>query len=163
MENPQSVTFRVEGMHCASCTGRVERTLSALPGVAQVVANFANNTVRADFAAPATPAQLATAIAQDGYSVLEDETTLEVGGLHCASCVGRVERALAATPGVAEASVNLATNSARVRYYEGALTPADIANVIRKEGFDARPSLRRSILTTRRKAAPAWAANSGTG
>jgi P-type Cu+ transporter len=40
--------------------------------------------------------------------------TFGVEGMTCASCVGRVERALAAVPGVASASVNLATEQARV-------------------------------------------------
>ena len=40
--------------------------------------------------------------------------TLPVEGMTCASCVGRVEKALRGVPGVVSASVNLATNSARV-------------------------------------------------
>ena len=39
-----------------------------------------------------------------------------IGGMTCASCVGRVERALAKVPGVQSASVNLATESARVTW-----------------------------------------------
>ena len=44
------------------------------------------------------------------------DTTCDIGigGMTCASCVGRVERAIAKLPGVAEVSVNLATESARV-------------------------------------------------
>ena len=40
--------------------------------------------------------------------------TLQVEGMTCASCVGRVERALRKVPGVQDASVNLATESARI-------------------------------------------------
>ncbi|MET0540307.1 MAG: heavy metal-associated domain-containing protein, partial [Variovorax sp.] len=39
---------------------------------------------------------------------------ISVGGMTCASCVGRVERALRQVPGVTSATVNLATESARV-------------------------------------------------
>ena len=49
---------------------------------------------------------------------------LGVGGMTCASCVARVERALAQVPGVASASVNLATESARVQMQ----LPADDAD-----------------------------------
>jgi Cu+-exporting ATPase len=46
--------------------------------------------------------------------VAENERTLAIGGMHCASCVGRVESALASVPGVSEARVNLATERAVV-------------------------------------------------
>ena len=45
---------------------------------------------------------------------------LGVGGMTCASCVSRVERALKKVPGVTDATVNLATESARVSF-----APAD--------------------------------------
>jgi Cu+-exporting ATPase len=45
-----------------------------------------------------------------------EEITLTLGGLHCAACVARVEKALAQVPGVEQALVNLATRQARVRY-----------------------------------------------
>ena len=60
----------------------------------------------------------------------------EVEGMTCASCVARVEKALQAVPGVAEASVNLATEKATVR---GAAAPEAILAAIRKAGYEARP------------------------
>lgn len=45
----------------------------------------------------------------------EDTLTLPIEGMTCASCVGRVEKALRAVPGVATADVNLATERAQVR------------------------------------------------
>ncbi|WP_176118532.1 heavy-metal-associated domain-containing protein, partial [Burkholderia stagnalis] len=50
-------------------------------------------------------------------------TELDIGGMTCASCVGRVEKALANVPGVAHASVNLATERASV-HGVAALDPA---------------------------------------
>lgn len=44
------------------------------------------------------------------------ELDLGIGGMTCASCVSRVERALKKLPGVEEATVNLATETARVRW-----------------------------------------------
>ena len=41
---------------------------------------------------------------------------IAIGGMTCASCVARVERALAKVPGVVQADVNLATESARIRF-----------------------------------------------
>ena len=49
------------------------------------------------------------------YSVSMTKVTLNVDGMTCASCVGRVERALKAVPGIEEASVNLATQQALIK------------------------------------------------
>jgi len=54
----------------------------------------------------------------DGADGTVCELDLGIGGMTCASCVSRVERALKKLPGVQEATVNLATESARVRWTE---------------------------------------------
>ncbi len=54
----------------------------------------------------------------------EQQTTIAVGGMTCAACSARVERSLNKLPGVAEASVNLATERAAIRY-DGAQVDAD--------------------------------------
>ncbi|WP_027994838.1 heavy metal translocating P-type ATPase [Simplicispira psychrophila] len=61
-----------------------------------------NNTI-----APLSPPRAAAGATQ--------ELDLSIGGMTCASCSGRVERALRKVPGVQEATVNLATESARVQ------------------------------------------------
>lgn len=61
-------------------------------------------------------------------------TDLEIAGMNCASCVGRVERALKAVPGVSEASVNLVTGRARVT---GTVPGAELAEAVRSAGYRA--------------------------
>lgn len=70
----------------------------------------------------------------------DSPTTLDLGvaGMTCASCVNRVERALKKVPGVAEASVNLATESARVRYVAGGDVEARIRRAVRDAGYEPR-------------------------
>ncbi len=68
---------------------------------------------------------------------------LGIGGMTCASCVGRVERALRKVPGVQDATVNLATESARIVYVAppGAQGPAmDILlrRAVRNAGYEPR-------------------------
>jgi Cu+-exporting ATPase len=64
---------------------------------------------------------------------------LGVGGMTCASCVARVERALKKVPGVQEASVNLATESARVSYQPSELTTAArLSRAVRDAGYEPR-------------------------
>jgi len=67
------------------------------------------------------------------------EIDLGIGGMTCASCVGRVERALRKQPGVIDASVNLATETARVTAAAGdpALT-ARLRRAVRDAGYEPR-------------------------
>jgi P-type Cu+ transporter len=51
--------------------------------------------------------------------VAQEEVSLDIRGMTCASCAGRVEKALRKVAGVADASVNLATESARIRIANG--------------------------------------------
>jgi Au+-exporting ATPase len=62
--------------------------------------------------------------------------SLPIEGMTCASCVGRVERALNAVPGVAVATVNLATERATVR---GTADPAALVAAVARAGYKARP------------------------
>lgn len=65
--------------------------------------------------------------------------TLDLQGMHCASCVGRIERSLKKVAGVDEADVNLATNRARVTYDPAQTTPAAVVAAIEKAGYGATP------------------------
>jgi Cu+-exporting ATPase len=60
---------------------------------------------------------------------------LPVTGMTCAACATRLERALAAVPGVAAAGVNLATERATLTVDPVALTTADVAGAITRAGF----------------------------
>ena len=62
---------------------------------------------------------------------------LSVDGMTCAACVGRVERALAAVPGVVSAQVNLATETATITT-DGHTGPAALAQVLEAAGYPAR-------------------------
>ena len=134
---PESrATLAVEGMTCAACSGRVEKALNAVPGVAEATVNLATEraTVRFD-AAETTPLALAEAVQRAGYDVRTEEVSFAVGGMTCAACVGRVEKALAGADGVVEASVNLATERARVRYAAGTDVEA-LYEAVRRTGYD---------------------------
>ena len=66
--------------------------------------------------------------------------SLDIGGMTCASCVGRVEKALNKIPGVEAATVNLATEQARIRIQRGTSTLEDIIALVKKTGYEAKES-----------------------
>ncbi len=136
------ISFPIEGMTCASCVGRVEKALKAVPGVETVSVNLATERASVTTNAPVDRAALVAAVEDVGYSVPVSAAVaagpieLAVEGMTCASCVGRVERALKAVPGVTEAVVNLATERATVR---GAADPATLIAAIEAVGYEAKP------------------------
>ncbi len=132
----QTMRIEVEGMSCASCVGRVERALAAVPGVRDASVNLATQSASMMLDG-ATPAQAAEALEAAGYPAVTRRVTLQVAEMTCASCTGRVERVLTALPGVIEASVNLATLTAGVTYLAGAVTPEAMAGAVTDAGYPA--------------------------
>ncbi|MFZ9184049.1 MAG: cation transporter, partial [Hylemonella sp.] len=89
------------------------------------------------------------------HPALDTPTELDIGigGMTCASCVTRVERALSKVPGVASASVNLATESARVRYAPGEQMEA----LLRRAGRAAGDAPRAAAALEKEQDASPWA------
>ncbi len=129
------MTFKVEGMTCASCAGRVEKALKSVPGVDSASINLATEKASVRAAPEVGAAALYAAVEKAGYEVPSDTVSLSISGMTCASCVGRVERALNKVPGVTGVSVNLATERAQVTAV-GVPTDRLIAAVA-KAGYEA--------------------------
>lgn len=141
----ERLSLPVEGMTCASCVGRVERALKAVPGVQTAAVNLATERADITFSSLADPQAAVRAIESAGYAVREETTELGIEEMTCASCVGRVEKALRQIPGVIEANVNLATERARVRHSTGIVTTAMLEAAVEQAGYKAR---RLSAATT---------------
>src|SRR5215213_8781342 len=62
---------------------------------------------------------------------------LPITGMTCAACAARIERSLRRAEGVEEASVNLATERATVRFDPAITGPGQIVDTIRSAGYDA--------------------------
>ena len=137
MSDLKKLNLSVQSMTCASCVGRVDRALAALDGLTEVSVNLATETAsfRADSAAQVSAA--AASLAELGYPARSSHVTLNISAMSCASCVGRVDKALAAVRGVLDVSVNLASETATVVYLEGAVTPAILISVSKDAGYPA--------------------------
>jgi len=127
----------IEGMTCASCVARVEKALQDVPGVSRASVNLATERAAVEFSGPANLGAVVRAVDAVGYAVRESTIELAIEGMTCASCVGRVEKALARVPGVLGASVNLATEKAQVRYLAGAVSAAQLEAAVGAAGYVA--------------------------
>jgi len=138
--------FPVEGMTCGSCVARVEKALAALPGVGDASVNFATEQASVRAGQGVTLEMLKAAVEKAGYAV--GDTTgsaahaqsqrLAIGGMTCASCALRVEKALKQVPGVLTAEVNLALETAEVTLANGAATLPQLIGAVEKAGYQAK-------------------------
>ncbi|WGR61056.1 copper-translocating P-type ATPase [Paracoccus ferrooxidans] len=135
--HPNDAELTVSGMSCASCVTRVEKALAAVPGVEEPRVNLATGRAHFRLAAPEALPRAVEALASAGYPAEPLETRLAIEGMNCASCVGRVEKALAALPGVDSAQVNLATASATIRH-SPAVAPQALADTVTAKGYPAQ-------------------------
>ncbi|MFM9915364.1 MAG: heavy metal translocating P-type ATPase [Rhizobacter sp.] len=132
-----ALRLQITGMTCASCALRVEKALMKVPGVAQASVNLATEQATVDTDTSVSTQAIAAAVQQAGYGVAMNSMTLQVQGMTCASCVGRVEKALLKVPGVTSASVNLATERATIEALSTVPMAALIA-AVEKAGYSAR-------------------------
>ena len=142
-----TLRFEIDGMSCAGCAGRAERALQAMSGQTSAAVNLANTTGTVELDG-ATAADIRATLKKAGYPAREDTVILDIADMSCASCAAKVEKALRDLPGVIEASVNLAAETAQVQVLRGAISPTDLAGAVRQTGYSATPRADTSAHTT---------------
>ena len=130
----QRVTFPVVGMSCAACASRIQRQLTATPGVRDAAVNFATTKATVEFDA-ASPAEVMDAVRDAGYDVGSDSLTIAVSDLRFAPGVARLEQAILAVRGVVGAVANQAAESVRVTYVPGFCNPRELEAAVAAAGF----------------------------
>jgi len=149
-----AIRLDIAGMTCASCVARVEKALQAVPGVERASVNLATEQASVQALPTVGAAALAQAVRKAGYEVAERETTLQIEGMTCASCVARVERALLKVPGVERVAVNLATERATVQALATVPVRALVA-AVDKAGYAAHDLAEAQPAPVRRRL-PEW-------
>jgi Cu+-exporting ATPase len=139
-------------MTCAACSTRLEANLNRLAGVEARV-NLATETAQVDYDPDQTaPAAILAQVDKSGFTVPPVILDLAIGGMTCAACSARVERVLNGLPGV-EARVNLATETARLRYQPGLVDEDALIAAVARAGYSATPdSAERRAAEKARKA-----------
>ena len=118
----------------------LEAALASAPGVRSAKADMSARQVALTLEEDATDAlALTDAVASVGYEVETEHRTFPVEGMHCANCAARVEKTLAAAPGVLDVEVNLALENASVTGFAGALAPQPLADRLQSAGYTLRP------------------------
>ena len=136
---PEKARIHITGMTCTTCAGTVEKGLSRTEGVEQAKVNFASEEATVEYdPARVDLVKIRDTISQLGYGVATRKSIFPVGGMTCAACVARVEKALSDVPGVISAGVNLASDKATVEYVED-VNVADLRKAVKEAGYELGP------------------------
>ena len=140
----QTTSLQIQGMSCASCVARIEKRLRGLNGVKEASVNLATEKAAILYDPKVIKERdLVLAIEDLGYHVPEisekkEKLTISVGGITCAACVNRIEKALGKMSGVTEAHVNLATEKATVLFRPDLIGKSEFKKTIEELGYEVR-------------------------
>ena len=134
--------FSIRGMTCAACAQRIEKTVRKLSGIGQANVNLASEKLFVEYDANVLPlSAIQEAVSKIGYGAVEQQAhtnvTIPIGGMTCAACAQRVEKAIRKLAGVNSVSVNLATEKAAVSYDPQQVRLSAIRGAIEKAGYKA--------------------------
>lgn len=153
---------RIKGMHCAACSARIERILRWREGVSRADVSLAAETLEVEYDPERDSEEdMARAIADAGFEAVFEkpeaegpgEATLHlaISGMTCAACSARLERVLRAADGVAEATVNLATDGAGIVYDPRVTKPSALMALIAEAGFGSQIVSRSAAMFEERR------------
>ena len=128
--------LKITGMHCATCAVNIEESLSQLKDVTKASVNLGTDTAHVEFdPAKVSIHDIQKAVKDAGYDVINQEVTIKVGGMMCATCVETIESALRALPGVVTAIVNLGTEKAYVTFNPSVSGTGDMKKAVEDAGY----------------------------
>ncbi len=128
----------IPDMHCAGCVRRIESALHGVEGIEGIRANPASRQAHVDTDGSSDTLQrLDDTLKRAGYPIRPKRYRLDIGGMHCASCVERIEQALGKVEGVVDVRVNLANNQAWVSAL-GQVDEGRLIKAVEGAGYDAR-------------------------
>ncbi|MBA4383943.1 MAG: copper-translocating P-type ATPase [Anaerolinea sp.] len=120
----------------------IQKALRKLIGIERVIVNSRTGVVVVDYDHQVIQIQeIVKAIKKIGYPVGGTKIRIGIENIRCASCVGFIENELKLSPGVLDASVNIATQEATVDYLPEQTTLSRLNSAIESWGYKTRPAL----------------------
>lgn len=147
--------LNIRGMTCAACAQRIEKMLGKLAGIQQASVNLASEKLFVEYdAGIVSLVTIKEEVKKIGYEVVEmtdSSVTIPIGGMSCAACAQRVEKAVKKLEGVTSASVNFATENATVVYEPQKMRLSTIRQTIEKAGYQVMEINKRDAADEERQ------------
>ncbi|MGG3280656.1 heavy metal translocating P-type ATPase [Paenibacillus solani] len=136
----KKASLQLTGMTCAACANRIEKGLSKMEGVQEANVNFALEKAAVTFDPNVvTVQQMEEKIEKLGYGTAKETVDLQLIGMYCAACATKIEKVVNKMPGVSQANVNFALETARVEFNPAEVSLGDIQQRVEKLGYQAVP------------------------
>lgn len=144
-------TLKISGMTCAACAQRIEKAVNKIEGVSNASVNFATEKLSVEYdGGKVSMDNLRETIEKVGYGIQEEipnrNVTIPIGGMTCAACAQRIEKALGKMEGVSHVSVNYATEKAVVEYNPQQTKLSALKSTIEKAGYKALEIERKAAV-----------------
>lgn len=130
--------FPVSGLTCAGCVRRATQAIEKAEGVTEASVNLANEQAKVVGTSVLRAEDIAAQLKQAGYPARIELFEFNLTGMHCASCVSKVEQALASETGVISARVNLAAETASVESLAGMVSTKQLMAASKRAGYEAK-------------------------
>lgn len=162
----QTSTFTIDGLDCADCAAKLEKGIAKLAGVTAAAVSFATAKLKVTYdAARLQPARIEQAVSGFGYQAAQipaggpagpQQSSFQISGLDCGDCAAKLEKRIAAMPGIHTVQVNFAAAKMTV---EHTVPVADILQAVQQAGYQAE---RLAAGPRRPDAKTAWWSNRRT-
>ncbi|AMA73188.1 heavy metal translocating P-type ATPase [Aneurinibacillus thermoaerophilus] len=140
MSASKQTAIQIKGMTCAACANRIEKGLKRMEGVEEANVNFAVEKAVVTYdPEKVTLSQLEERIEKLGYATVKEQIDFQIAGMTCAACANRIEKGLSKMPGVTEATVNFALETAHLEYLPAEVSIEDMVCKVEKLGYKAVP------------------------
>ncbi|WP_274599248.1 heavy metal translocating P-type ATPase [Paenibacillus sp. CFBP 13594] len=131
-------SIQITGMTCAACANKIEKGLGKMDGVTSANVNFALEKASVTYdPTKVEMKELEEKIKKLGYGSVSEVAQFNLEGMTCAACANKIEKGLNKLPGVTNASVNFAMETARVEFSSGEVSIEDMKNKVKKLGYTA--------------------------
>lgn len=131
-------SIQITGMTCAACANKIEKGLGKMDGVTSANVNFALEKASVTYdPTKVEMKELEEKIKKLGYGSVSEVAQFNLEGMTCAACANKIEKGLNKLPGVTNASVNFAMETARVEFSPGEVSIEDMKNKVKKLGYTA--------------------------
>ena len=132
----EKITIPIVGLQYAAGINIIENEIKNLPGVKAAHINYTTSTAHVEFKNDKVNAkEIIESINKVGYDAKKASLQLGIGGMHCGSCVTKIENELKKLLGILSASVDLGTESVFIDYIPGSINIGEIKSVIESLGY----------------------------